>query len=846
MEGSVTVSARLDDRFGRAPLSVVVAPAGFGKTTLLRSWWDRLGDHPKAMISFDSFYRANALDAGRAKIGALAAIGVPRSTSEPLIELLPPDGLSFGSEFVQAVVEVLTAVEDDFVLFFDDVHGLVPGAASDLGRIVSLVADDRHRVVVASRTEPPWPVHRWQVAGFADLVGADDLRMTEEEIGEFLGPEAAPLVPRIAAATGGWPAAVEAVRWHLEVDPTAQVEDALLDLVDYVTAEILTMLDPVEVQVLTRTAILEPFPIGVGTAVTGQPDTLRVVSRAVQMTSLVTRTEDERYCYHAVLREALRRRLTELEPGIDKELHERAADAWLDEPDSFVGLSNAVDHLIEARDWERAVALLRRRWLEVDLQGRLDLYVQWLEAIPGSVWRDDAELLLLYSWSNLRTGRSAPALVAIQDPTIARNPRAAAVARLAYASTIAWSADPVRSLEFCEQARPTLSALDRDLALQSLPSYPGVARFGLAAEIAIAQACGMTGRYDDAARAFEEALRHRVDIAPTVQTSLCGEHGFVLAMTGRIDAATGRVEEALRIAAEAGMAEGMRTAPALIGSAVVAMLTGDRALALSRLAEAARLCRAVRAANLLRICDLVAAICGVEESHLEGVEPALTPSPMPLVDQFVLAAAARRRARMGDLEGATTALQATTPDELTLSAWVEVLLTTGERRAAARWLRSQPDPTCPHGEVIRFLAQAATAEQGAQVAAGAQLAAQAADREQLIGVLLDAPIQLWSRRDVANSAHPLLLEAIQRLDDEDADETSTTALTPREIDLLRLLPLPLSIDELAERLFLSASTVKWHRANLYRKLGVRTRQAAIATAAERGLLLPRATGPRER
>lgn len=830
----MTVPARLEERFGRCPLSVVTAPAGFGKTTLLHAWRARAGAVPTALISFDAFRRPSALDAARAKVTGLATLGVDPAVAQELTGLVPADGQSFGSEFVHAVEDVVRALPGELVVFFDDVQGLAPGAARDLGQIVSMVADDRHRVVVATRVEPPWPIHRWKVAGFADLLTADDLRLDADEVAEVLGPDLAAVAPRVAAVTGGWAAALEAVRWRLWVDPATDVERAAYDLVDFVSAEVLPLLDPADVRVLIRTAILEPFPVAVAVAVSAEPATPRVLDETVRRTSLATRLADGRYAYHAVLREALRRQLTALEPGLEPELHVRAADAWLDEPDSFAGLTSALDHLVEARQWARALELLRRRWAEIDLAARLDLIVEWLDTIPGHWWRDHVDMVLFYGWANLRIGRASRALERLHDPTIATDPAATAIARLAYASMIGWSTDPVEALALLDEIRPQLAPLD-DGQRGDLPAYPGVANFALAGEIATAQACSFVGRFDEAAAGFELALRRRAEIMPMTQVAMCGGSAFVLAMRGEMAAATERVDEALRIAAETGMADDVRVALALIGSAVVAALTDDRSTALARLDEAARHCRAVRAANLLRMVDLVGTTCGAPPSHLAEIEPALAPAPLPLVDQFVVAASARRRARLGDVAGAAADLRATTPHELTLSSWVEVLLSHGDRREASRWVAAQPPPTCVHGVVVRHLVTAATAERGEEVSELAAAAAEAATPGRLLGALLDAPTQLWGRPEAVHSSHPLLLEALQRMTDA-VDDPAAVPLTPRELDLPRLLPLSLPVNQLAARLFVSVSTVKWHRANLYRKLGVRHRHAAVQAGVERGLL----------
>lgn len=61
-------------------------------------------------------------------------------------------------------------------------------------------------------------------------------------------------------------------------------------------------------------------------------------------------------------------------------------------------------------------------------------------------------------------------------------------------------------------------------------------------------------------------------------------------------------------------------------------------------------------------------------------------------------------------------------------------------------------------------------------------------------------------------------------------------LTEREHEVLRLLADGLSAPAIASRLYLGTSTVKTHLGNLYAKLGVNDRAAAVAEGMRRGLL----------
>jgi DNA-binding CsgD family transcriptional regulator len=61
-------------------------------------------------------------------------------------------------------------------------------------------------------------------------------------------------------------------------------------------------------------------------------------------------------------------------------------------------------------------------------------------------------------------------------------------------------------------------------------------------------------------------------------------------------------------------------------------------------------------------------------------------------------------------------------------------------------------------------------------------------------------------------------------------------LTPREVEMLRLVANGSTSQEIAANLRLSEVTVKWHIGNAMHKLGAASRAEAVALALRRGLL----------
>jgi DNA-binding CsgD family transcriptional regulator len=179
-------------------------------------------------------------------------------------------------------------------------------------------------------------------------------------------------------------------------------------------------------------------------------------------------------------------------------------------------------------------------------------------------------------------------------------------------------------------------------------------------------------------------------------------------------------------------------------------------------------------------------------------------------------------------------LKGIAPNELTLSAWLHVLLMRHPLVEVRSWLSTQPDPTCAHGEVVRLLAEAAVAEDAAAATSGVQRAVAIASDRRLISVICDAPAALWDRPEIARLDLPMLVDVRRLL--REARGSEELRFTTREIELLRLLARSATAAEIAGRLFVSVNTVKWHKANIYRKLGVNGSRPAVARAMELGVL----------
>jgi LuxR family maltose regulon positive regulatory protein len=285
--------------------------------------------------------------------------------------------------------------------------------------------------------------------------------------------------------------------------------------------------------------------------------------------------------------------------------------------------------------------------------------------------------------------------------------------------------------------------------------------------------------------------------------------------------------------AQLGVVEHYVMFPGHLARAVLGVLAGDSSTVAGDLDRAVTSAAASGAANFQRLCELVA---DLGDMTYESPDPELSRRAvrLPFVESYLPVRAARRRADLGDAAAAAAMLKGIAPNELTLSAWLHVLLMRHPLFEVRSWLSTQPDPTCAHGEVVRLLAEAAVAEDAAAATSGVQRAVAIASDRRLISVICDAPAALWDRPEIARLDLPMLVDVRRLL--REARGSEELRFTTREIELLRLLARSATAAEIAGRLFVSVNTVKWHKANIYRKLGVNGSRPAVARAMELGVL----------
>ena len=198
LRGGTIHRDRLESQLRTAdtPLTLVVAPAGWGKTTLLSSW--ARGD-PEVRVAWVSLDENDdePMRFWRYVLSALQASSDAISLA-PLDALLTP-GLGPLDLAVPLLLNELAATSIAHAIVLDDFHLLANRSLHEEVEYLLAYLPPPARLIVGSRQDPPLPIARLRARGQLTELRADDLRfepaeaqaMVTELVGADIGPSAA-------------------------------------------------------------------------------------------------------------------------------------------------------------------------------------------------------------------------------------------------------------------------------------------------------------------------------------------------------------------------------------------------------------------------------------------------------------------------------------------------------------------------------------------------------------------------------------------------------------------------------------------------------------------------------
>ena len=398
-------------------LTVVSAPAGFGKTTLVSSWLDGMaatneGDPaslPAVWLSLDEHDSDLAIFLSYL-IAALRQ-PFPSAASETLALLQAPQQPPTGMLFTTLNNEI-ESLPREFVLVLDDYHLLSGQDVHDFTDSLVRYCPRPLHLVLISRVDPPLPLVSLQARAKISMIRTADLRFNSEEIATYL--DRALEIPLgqqdralLGQRTGGWIAALRLATLSLRSTIDVEGVPHILartgrSISDYLQDEILEQQVPAIQTFLLKSSILEPFCPSLCEAVVGPSDPAWSVHACVdwlERADLLVSYQDERrtwYRYHALLRDFLRERLrSRLGEEVAAGLHHKAA-TWFAQEGM---LHEAVRHALEGRNHDLAASLIEERLsdeISHEDQARLE---HWLAVLPEEIVERRPSLLMLKAWA---------------------------------------------------------------------------------------------------------------------------------------------------------------------------------------------------------------------------------------------------------------------------------------------------------------------------------------------------------------------------------------------------------------------------------------------------------------
>jgi LuxR family maltose regulon positive regulatory protein len=397
-------------RGAEARLTLVSAPAGFGKTTLLAGWFGETPGHDRC-VAWLSLDPSDKEPASFWTYVVTAFKGAVPSVGASALELIKSSPLPTELVLTTLLNELATAA-DEVWLVLDDFH-LVDN--HEVGQAMTLLLEHlppNVHVVLSTRADPDLPLARWRVRGELVEVRAADLRFTSDEVATYLNevtgqPLAAVDVEALEERTEGWIAALQLAA--LSIQGREDVSSFIAQfagndryLVDYLVEEVLAhQSEPVR-DFLMHSAVLDRLTGSLCDAVVGRDEGRNMLMTLERANLFLVALDDRRewYRYHHLFADVLRARLLSEQPDHVPVLHQRAS-RWYERHDLT---EQAVRHALAARDFDRAAHLIELTMPAIRRHRQETMMYGWLKTLPDDTVRRSPVLSVFYGDMLMHSG----------------------------------------------------------------------------------------------------------------------------------------------------------------------------------------------------------------------------------------------------------------------------------------------------------------------------------------------------------------------------------------------------------------------------------------------------------
>jgi LuxR family maltose regulon positive regulatory protein len=822
------LSARLDSGL-HSPLTLVSAPAGYGKSTLISDWVET-GSFESAWLSLDETESELTAFLGYLIEAVRTVFPYACEETEGLLEAPPPT-----SALAASLVNDLAAIENRLVLVLDDYHRIRdPKIHEVLDRLLEHPPPMLHLAIV-TRRDPPLSLPRLRATGLVTELRMHDLQFSAEETAEMLestlGSAANSAV--LHKRTEGWPVALRLATAILQrsKDALLAFDGDTIQLQEYLVAEILAHESPEIRDGLRRSSIGERFSASFVTNVcrTDGASFLRRL-RESGLPFAALDPQGKWYRYNHLFQDLLRRQLDAAEAT---ELHRRAS-AWYDESGY---IEEALRHALAGNDVAAAAQIVARRRQELTQSEQRQRLRRLLNRLPRKAFENDADLLLIMAWGLIGLAE-LPGVLDRIETILGPDPAPLKRAEIDTLRGVnAWA------MGYADEAIA--------LATSALGVFPREyeSERGLAM-IILALGHQLRGDVKQARTIVLDALKDEAVESSNYHTRLLGALNYVYWCAGDLAGMAPFAQRYLRIGQEHGLAETIQYGHYFVG--IILYERNELELAEDHLRDIVENRRIAGMHNFSQCAFALALTYQAQGREEEAAEVA---------DQVI-----------------AMALESNKPSLLSLAQGfkAELALRQGRRAEALRWAETyQPTPgfvgyriytpevtfaQLRGGDTLEALVErCASMHNGYFLAKALAIKALLEDDEEALSraVAVAMPsgmIRIFA--DPGGGMSPLLnrLQADRETTHfvgrvlsalhQDAVASPTPAigqplldaLTERELEILILFAERMSNKEISQKLFISPRTVKRHGENIYSKLGVHGRRDAVEKARGLGVL----------
>jgi LuxR family maltose regulon positive regulatory protein len=845
-------------------LTLLIAPAGSGKTVLLSSWL--AAEVAPGRVAWLTVDRPDN-DSARFWTDIVAAVRHSNPASGAAALATPSQG--FDEEFLASLMNHLCEADETPILVIDDFDVIGDQAVLDGVDYVLRHAPPHLHLVIATRSDPLLSLGRLRVRRDLTEIRAAALAFTPQEAARVLAAAGVHLpdddVEALVARTEGWAAGLALAAMSLEgaPDPGRRVARFAGDdraVADFLASEVLAGMSADVRDFLVATSVVDEVCPALAEALSGRPDSADMLEELVRANSFVVALESSGGWYrcHNLFLQFLRNELSRHERLEIQALNRRAA-TWFAANDLPLA---AIRHSLEAEDWQLASSLVREHWIDAFLGGRLAAMSHLLTRLPRGLAEGDPLLALAYAGSFLEVGDVAEA-----DPYLKIAKAGTSAGRASETFVDALSIVTLNRARLSGDLEAAVTAAGRLLS-DDASNEPYVEtrplRRRALAMLLLGEAELWTDRDTESRRHLRTALAlAREGEEAYIVLGCLSNLAFLESRRARLRPAVELAREAIDLARRGGYTADRAVAPAYLALATSQLEWNDAAAAGS-IRQAAVAGRHAAGASLRVAVALVEARIRARDEEPTGARRGLERLEAELegTGGQRLPRSLERRVR-----GVMAALLVSVGEAAEAKAWLDggkgspyiavvearlALADADPARALEALAPNVPgDPDTYLGirveaRVLRALAHRAQFEP--------ELAAEALERAL---DLADPDDFRWSFVQAGPPLRELLLQQIRSgtahraLVDELLTELGAKALvatpaaqdrelldplTDREETVLRYLPTLLSNAEIASELFVSINTVKAHVKCIYRKLGTTRRKDAVLRARELRLL----------